>query len=758
MLHKKLQLLSLLFLSVFSLSAQKASTVNGCGNDAPPQQWEEWMSAQTEQYKKNIMQGKSQAHSTIPVVVHVIYFNETVGTYPNIDSNQIKSQIKILNRDFAGNGLNSNQVPSYFAPFKANTGIEFCLARKDPADVLLLERGTHRVSASANSWLSPATPTLDVKAYFNSVIIPATIWDPTKYLNIWISDKPTTYTLNGFATYPPSTSLPGLFGNSFGTTGNDGIWIWTKAFGDTVTVQPPYDKGRNCTHEVGHWLGLRHTWGDGNCLSDYCGDTPTSKNPHYGCMTSTAPDLCGINLSPNGEMPMNFMDRSDDACMYMFTQDQNARMNAALSQSSLRYQLGTHGKCDAPIPASTSSAMAAFNTPTAACLNGTITPFNNSSGYPYPTFVWSTSPAASILPNTSVNNPAITFNNPGYYTLTLVATNSISSSTHSQVIYAQGTCQPLPLCIDSLRMIKITDTLNTYEAPISSITGCQSGWTGYLTGTNCYKDKEFAQFYPPSTYTSVSQPQVNSVMVLFDSLGTVAFNSQAAVNCKIYGGNSMQGPQGAIGSVAETLGNIVNTQPKPLTVSYLGKSGVPPKGNTKIIPHRFDFAIPVLINANTGFFASIQAPNSNPFDSINIFTNTRYNNAIDSSAWYLNSSSNWRTYKYNRGMKIQLAIMPLVTCSPVVGLKENMVDLRNNVMLMPNPNSGLFNLIFTLPKEQALRLKVYNSLGQTVNESQLSHVLNNVISVDLSTEPDGIYFAEISNGMEKTVKKVIVTH
>src|SRR6185436_20718272 len=109
-------------------------------------------------------------------------------------------------------------------------------------------------------------------------------------------------------------------------------------------------------------------------------------------------------------------------------------------------------------------------------------------------YVWNSSPVASFNPNTTVNNPGITFSGPGFYTLTLVATNSLASSTHSLVIYAQGTCQPAPLCLDSLRMIKNIDTLTNFKAPYGSVNGCQSGWTGYMTGNNCYKDKEYAQY------------------------------------------------------------------------------------------------------------------------------------------------------------------------------------------------------------------------------------------------------------------------
>jgi hypothetical protein len=759
-MNRKLHLFCLGLLSTFLLHAQTPpNSQKNCGTGIPDQQWEAWMSEQVEKFKLQQSAGKNTTvvHE-IPVIVHVIAWNEVVPTYPNIDSNQIKSQIAVLNQDFGGTGLNVGNLPSAFSGLLSNTGIKFCLAARDRQDLALNPKGIERISASANSWLSPATPSLDLQNYFNTVIIPATIWDPAKYLNIWVSDKPTGYPLNGFATYPPGTSLTGLFNGTTGVVTNDGVWIWAKNFGTVGTIQAPNDLGRTATHEIGHWLGLRHIWGDGNCLSDYCGDTPWTKQPHYGCVAvPTAADQCGVGTSPNGEMPMNFMDRSDDVCMYMFTHDQNIRMQIALSQSSLRYQLGTHNKCAAPI-APTASAVASFTTNEVQCLNKAFTPFNTSSGFPYPTYVWSSSPAASFFPSTSVSHPAVTLSNPGFYTLTLVATNSLSSSTHTFIVSAQNTCAAQSACLDSLKMIKSTDTLRTYKAPQSTVSGCSGNVRGYMTGTNCYKDKEFAQYFPPISYTSTPNPQVNSVIVLFDTNGTKAFSSSSQVTCKIYGGSVGQGPSAVQGQKTVNLDDIVNTT-KVTSVGYLGKPGATPITNTKIYPYRFDFATPIIISSSSaGFFAGVVAPNNAPFlDSINVYSNTVYNNANDSSAWYLSSTLTWRTYRSNRNAKIQLAIIPQITCGPV-GINEKASVLNSNVMVMPNPSNGLFNLIFTLPSEQELSVDIYNSMGQQISSAQLKNVMNNVVNLDLSDKPNGVYFTVISNGFEKSVKKIVVSH
>jgi hypothetical protein len=760
-MNRKLRLFYLTALASVLFNVQPIHSQNSCGTGAPSQQWEEWFSKEVAKYIQNHPRGKSQTvNYTIPVVVHVIHFGEPYATFPNIDSNQIKSQIAALNQDFSGTGFGVNNVPSAFSGLVANTGIQFCLAAKDLNDVILIERGTERKNAAANNWTSPATASLDLKTYFESVIMPATIWDPVKYLNIWVSDRPANYPLMGFATYPAGSGLQGLFGNNFGTSSNDGIWIWAKAFGTTGTVQAPNDKGRTLTHELGHWFGLRHIWGDGNCLSDYVGDTPWAKQAHFGCVTSTPPNQCGVNQSPYGEMPMNFMDRSDDACMYMFTPDQNVRMQVALSQSPNRYQLGTHGKCvTTPQSTTPSSATASFNLGNTQCLNSPFIPFNMSSGYPYPTYVWSSSPAALFAPSPTQPNPAITISTPGTYTISLVATNSLSSSTYTMLVTASQTCSAPSLCLDSLKMIRNVDTLTTYKvANNNQVAGCAGGFAGYLAGTNCYKDKEFAQFFPPSSYAnSVPIPQVNSVIVFFDSLGTKATNQATQITCRIYGGSASSGPGSVIGfPKSDSLGKIVNSA-KVSSVGYLGKPNFTAV-NTKIIPFRFDFLTPIVVNANSGFYVSIDSP-QNGADSVNIFTNTRYNSAIDSSAWYLNVLGNWKTYKNSRNMKVQMAIIPQITCSAATGIRDKGSVLAGNVMVVPNPAAGLFSLVFTLPKEEKeIAIRIYNAIGQQVTEERIQNIGSHVIDIDLSTQPDGIYFTEISNGQQRTVKKVVIAH
>jgi hypothetical protein len=109
------------------------------------------------------------------------------------------------------------------------------------------------------------------------------------------------------------------------------------AFGTTGTAAAPFNLGRTATHEVGHWLNLRHIWADTeDCNgSDLVADTPNSEGPNYG--KPRFPHVT-CNNGPNGDMFVNYMDYVDDDTMVMFTAQQVVRMRTALE--SARADLG----------------------------------------------------------------------------------------------------------------------------------------------------------------------------------------------------------------------------------------------------------------------------------------------------------------------------------------------------------------------------------------------------------------------------------
>ncbi len=337
---KSLLVFSIFFYSTFYFAQTNQPKQKTCGTETPGKEWNDWFNLKVEEFKQLSLTNKNlNTNYTIPVVFHVIHGGQSVGTFPNISQAQINSQIKILNDDFAGIGLNSSNISStnFSSALIANCNVNFCLAQKNTSGTTLAEPGIDRINYSTNSWSNPTSfsSSSSFRTYIENVIKPNTIWDPARYLNIWISDVNSSVGLLGYATFPSGTSLSGLT-SGLGTSTTDGVWCWTKSIGDIGTLAPPYDLGRTATHEIGHWLGLRHIWGDASCGNDFCNDTPTQQDPNTGC--PTFPSVTCSN-GPNGDMFINFMDYCNDACLYMFTPDQRLRMQTAMASCPFRTQL-----------------------------------------------------------------------------------------------------------------------------------------------------------------------------------------------------------------------------------------------------------------------------------------------------------------------------------------------------------------------------------------------------------------------------------
>ncbi|MCX8112162.1 MAG: zinc metalloprotease [Bacteroidia bacterium] len=275
----------------------------------------------------------------IPVVVHVIHNGEPLGTGTNIPDNNIHHQIQVLNEDFrrmpGTPGWNNH-------PDGADVQVEFVLAKRDPNGNPTT--GIVRWNRNTQGWTAPPYST----AYMDGTIKPATQWDPSRYLNIWVANLASG--LLGYAQFPDASGLLGLPGDEgMGpcnvAANTDGVVMLSSAFGSALKgstgLSAPYHLGRTLTHEVGHWLGLRHIWGDnatpGDCTpDDFCDDTPPCSDPHYGCQANPTSCIPGVR-----RMIENYMDYSDDACMNLFTLDQALRMRVVLEYCPRRRTLIT---------------------------------------------------------------------------------------------------------------------------------------------------------------------------------------------------------------------------------------------------------------------------------------------------------------------------------------------------------------------------------------------------------------------------------
>ncbi|MGD1848091.1 MAG: M43 family zinc metalloprotease [Salibacteraceae bacterium] len=238
----------------------------------------------------------------IPVVVHVL----TGPGMPPIYYDQIRSQIDVLSQDFRRSNPDKVLTPNVFSSVAADTEIDFCLADTDP-------------NGNYTSGVTYTTTSVDnignTSAYYLTASGGHDIWDPDSYLNIWVCQIGDG--ILGF------TFQPGV-----APANRDGMVIDYRYFGNIGTATPPYNLGRTTTHELGHWFNLEHIWGDAFCGNDGVADTPEQETFTSGC--PSFPQFSCNNNADGGDMFMNYMDYSNDACMNLFTAGQKQRMLATI--------------------------------------------------------------------------------------------------------------------------------------------------------------------------------------------------------------------------------------------------------------------------------------------------------------------------------------------------------------------------------------------------------------------------------------------
>lgn len=264
----------------------------------------------TRQYLANTETATNRVTGTsiikIPVVIHNLYHDNS----QKITDAQVIEQIEILNKAFRRKNADTVNTPSRFKALAADVEIEFQLAISDPN-----KRGTSGI-------IRKYTPILEWKDD-DKVKMAAEMgddaWDSRYYLNIWVCN------LDRLAGY---ASMPG------GAAERDGVVLGLTSFG--MGGRAGFDLGKTAVHEVGHWLNLKHLWGDEYCGDDGVGDTPKQSGYNVECPTGIQV-TCGTGTT--GDMYMNYMDFTNDACMNLFTVGQKSRMRALFANGGARYSM-----------------------------------------------------------------------------------------------------------------------------------------------------------------------------------------------------------------------------------------------------------------------------------------------------------------------------------------------------------------------------------------------------------------------------------
>ncbi|MFN0188304.1 MAG: PKD domain-containing protein [Bacteroidia bacterium] len=680
----------------------KEITKRSCGSGVMDADYENWLQPLIQQQAQNSNKGAATVF-TIPVVFHVIHNGVNVGVGLNISVAQINSQLAVLNEDFRKLNADTATIPGVFTGVAADCEINFCLAQTDPQGGPT--SGINRINYTT---FGTTTPPFQ-KSYIDGTIKSNTIWNTNNYLNIWVVPD---YNDNGFdilghATFPASSGLPGLSG-PFGTATTDGVVIWYKACGRVGNVQFPYHKGRTATHEIGHWLGLRHIWGDANCGNDFCADTPTQQTANFGCVSY--PHVTCSN-GPNGDMFMDFMDYGDDLCLKMFTANQKARIQTVMSNSPMRVALSQSTTCNPPIVAAPVANFSASSTTITAgnTINFTDLSTNIPTGW-----VW-TFNGGNPSSSTSQNPTNILYPTPGTYDVTLVATNATGNDTETKTGYI--TVSPS----GTLSCDTITNFVIGVHSP--SILGALP-W-GYVTGHN-----DFSDIAKADKYTIVGTNQTIDGAYFAFGVGTSSGTGQTAT-VTIWDDN------GAAGKPNTVLGTA--------TVSYDSIAAGALAGSLTWV----DFVPNIAVSGDV--YVGIQFT-YNPGDTLAIIHCNDGEIAVG-TGWEKWSDNTWHPYnEVGVSWEIEVAQLILPVVCPFVGVQENAPSFKMN--LFPNPTQSNLNVV--IPNQIGsgnLQVRVLTTLGVNVLSDKLNFVQNGIYKVDVSSLSHGFYFLEVITEYGRQIEK-----
>ena len=476
----------------------------------------EAIEAHTNQFVQSGAQDRAVV--TIPVVVHVVWNT----TAQNVSDAQIQSQLTVLNADFRKLNSDIGNLPAAFTSLAADCELNFCLATQTPGGAATT--GIERRQTTLTSF-----GTNDNMKFFSSGGLDA--WDASKYLNIWVCNL--SGGILGYAQFPG------------GPASTDGVVITFTGFGTMGSAAAPFNKGRTGTHEVGHWANLYHIWGDdgtGCTGTDDCADTPNQADENYGC--PVFPQVSCSN-GPNGDLFMNYMDYTDDACMYMFTNGQKTRAQSLFVSGGSRFSLTTSPGCSPPTGGSCGtpgSLSASGIAQTSATVN-----WGAVSGATSYNLQWKVATAGSYttvsnLSGTSYNLTGLTASNTYDYQVQAVCSgvSGAYSATSSFTTLASG-------CTDNY---ETNNTLSTAKViPVNTPITAKIG-----TST----DKDYLQFSNTSATRNI---KVNLSNLPFD------------YDLKLYRGSTLLATSEQAGTASEQIifnTSTVSTSYKAYVYGYNG--------------------------------------------------------------------------------------------------------------------------------------------------------------------------------------------
>lgn len=318
-------------------------------------------------------------------------------------------------------------------------------------------------------------------------------------------------------------------------------------------------------------------------------------------------------------------------------------------------------------------------------------------------------------------------------TLLTIATISLSVCALAQTKTVSGTrsiVTPVPTGIAT----PTTTVLQPASFATCTVTIYGAGADGYVAGTNAYDDKEKSQKYNLATYGLALPATCSGIAV-----GVAYVTGTGSVTARIYADNA--GAPGAL------LGTSL-----PVGVASINTASYTP----------FVFASAVNITSAI-FHVSLVIGNLNAAAGDTAVVAETQDacaaNTVNGAYELLSDGTTWQSFTVASpqgwGMvSTDLAIFPQVTAE-IVSVK-NLALNSSNVSVSPNPTNGLVNVAVSLQNKENLTISVSNALGQVVSSSNFASISNETLSLDLSSQNNGVYFVSVSNGTEKTVKRIVL--
>ncbi|MFN5355069.1 MAG: fibronectin type III domain-containing protein [Bacteroidota bacterium] len=663
---------------------------------------------------------------TIPVVVHVVY--NTVAE--NVSDAQIQSQINILNQDFRKLNTDINLVPGAFAGLAADCEIQFCLAQRDPsgnASTGIVRRSSTVTSFSSN----------DNMKFTSSGGSDA--WPYTSYLNMWVCDLGSG--LLGYATFPGTA------------TSTDGVVMDYAAFGNIGSAAAPFNKGRTATHEIGHWLNLRHIWGDANCGNDQVTDTPTQQTSNYGC--PTFPKVTCSN-GPNGDMFMNYMDYTDDACMYMFTTGQKTRMVSSLNSSPRSSLLSSLG-CVPPGPSCgtpANLAASAITDTTAVITWGTVSGATTYSVQyrPAGSTFWNVSNSAS----NSVVLGGLTLGTSYEYQVRATCGTVVGNYSASSFFSTTNSLCPTPTGLAATSITTSGATLSW--TAVSGATGYNvvyrvSGSTTSVTLSVLTNSATLTGLTAATAYSYTVQAICSGSTSAVSA--TASFTTQAGSCTDTYESNESRTTAKVIPLNTDISARIGTSTDK----DWFRFATVSGATNLRVVLDQLpaDYELELYSSSGKRLARSINSGTTTETITRNTNTASTYYVQVFGYAGAFNANLCYRLRANTSGTAFRTSNQ--AEASDEIAVQAEKITTADLFQVFPNPASNDLNVRYFSEANTDITIEIVDMLGKTIYTNRFTSEEGfNTTNIQLNDFNNGIYFVRLNQSGSSEIRKFIVKH